>query len=95
VSDLPSDPRAAGIPAADVQLDIRHEVCPYTFLEAKLALEPLATGRILRVVVGNETSARDVPRSLADAGHAILAVEPVGPGLWCVTVRKGSPRRPA
>jgi TusA-related sulfurtransferase len=76
-----------------VELDIRNEVCPYTFLEAKLALEPLAAGRILRVVVGNETSARDVPRSLADAGHAVLAVEPTGPSLWRITVRKGSDRR--
>ncbi len=76
-----------------MELDIRNEVCPYTFLAAKLALEPLAPDRILRVVVGNETSARDVPRSLADAGHAILAVEPAGPGLWRITVRKGSDRR--
>ena len=54
-----------------------------------------SNGRILRVVVGNETSARDVPRSLADAGHTVLAVEVAGPGLWRITVRKGSDRRPA
>ena len=72
----------------DAELDIRDEVCPYTFLKAKLALEPLAAGRVLRVVVGNETSARDVPRSLIDAGHAVLAVEPAGAGLWAITVRK-------
>jgi TusA-related sulfurtransferase len=93
VSDRPPDPPGAGSEAAAVELDIRNEVCPYTFLAAKLALEPLAPGRILRVVVGNETSARDVPRSLADAGHAILGVEPAGPGLWRITVRKGSDRR--
>ena len=74
----------------DEQLDIRGEVCPYTFLLAKLALEPMAPGRVLRVLVGNETSARDVPRSLADAGHAVLAVEPAGPGLWAVVVRKSA-----
>jgi TusA-related sulfurtransferase len=76
-------------PVVDEQLDIRAEVCPYTFLLARLALEPMAPGRVLRVVVGNETSARDVPKSLADAGHAVLAVEPVGEGLWAVIVRKG------
>ncbi len=74
--------------AADGQLDIRDEVCPYTFLKAKLALEPLAPGQVLRVVVGNETSARDVPRSLGEAGHAVLAVEPLAPGLWAIVVRK-------
>jgi tRNA 2-thiouridine synthesizing protein A len=72
----------------DAELDIRGEVCPYTFLLARLALEPMAPGRVLRVVVGNETSARDVPKSLADAGHAVLAVEVAGAGLWAVIVRK-------
>lgn len=70
------------------ELDIRDEVCPYTFLKAKLALEPMAPGQVLRVLVGNETSARDVPRGLADAGHGVLAVESTGGGLWAITVRK-------
>ncbi len=72
----------------DAQLDIRDEVCPYTFLKAKLALEPMAPGQVLRVIVGDETSARDVPRSLGDAGHAVLAVEAVAPSLWAIRVRK-------
>jgi very-short-patch-repair endonuclease/TusA-related sulfurtransferase len=71
------------------ELDIRGEVCPYTFLRAKLALEPMDAGQVLRVVLGNETSARDVPKSLADAGHAVLGVEQSG-DLWVVTVRKGA-----
>ena len=71
-----------------LELDLRGEECPYTFLRAKLALEPLAPGACLRVVLGSETAARDVPRSLTEAGHAVLAVEPCGPGLWALTVRK-------
>jgi tRNA 2-thiouridine synthesizing protein A len=81
----PPDPEVA---RPDVELDIRGEVCPYTFLRAKLALEPLAPGTVLRVILGNETSTRDVPRSLADAGHTVLAVESAGPDLWVVTVRR-------
>jgi len=73
---------------ADARLDIRDEVCPYTFLRAKLALEPMAPGEVLQVVVGNETSARDVPRSLADAGHVVLAVDAREPGLWTIVVRR-------
>jgi TusA-related sulfurtransferase len=74
--------------APDLELDIRAEVCPYTFLRARLALEPLDAGQVLRVVLGNETSARDVPKSLADAGHAVLGVERLSGDLWVVTVRK-------
>jgi tRNA 2-thiouridine synthesizing protein A len=72
----------------DHELDIREEVCPYTFLRARLALEPMAPGRVLRVVLGNETSAREVPRSLTAAGHTVLGVHPAGPGLWALLVRK-------
>lgn len=72
----------------DAELDIREEVCPYTFLRARLALEPMDAGQALRVVLGNETSARDVPRSLAEAGHTILGVERLAEGVWAVTVRK-------
>ena len=50
------------------ELDLRGEVCPYTFLKARLALDELPAGAVLRVLVDNETSARDVPRSLAGAG---------------------------
>ncbi|HEV8306171.1 MAG TPA: alpha/beta fold hydrolase [Methylomirabilota bacterium] len=75
---------------ADAELDLRTEVCPYTFLKSKLALEPLAPGQLLRVVVGNETSAADVPRSLTGAGHVVLGVEQVGATLWAITVRKGT-----
>jgi tRNA 2-thiouridine synthesizing protein A len=71
------------------ELDLRGEVCPYTFLKARLALESLASGAVLRVVVDNEASARDVPRSLAGAGHAVLAVASTGDGAWAILTRRG------
>jgi TusA-related sulfurtransferase len=88
-ADRPLTPDAAE-PAS--RLDIRADVCPYTFLKARLALEPLPPGALLRVVVGNEVSARDVPRSLTAAGHAVVSVEVPAPGLWEILVRKAAPR---
>ncbi len=90
-SGSPPIPPPASRPASppEVVLDIRGEGCPYTFLRSKLALETLAVGQLLRVVVGDETSARDVPRSLSAAGHSVLAVEPLAPRLWAILVRKG------
>ena len=55
------EPVPPTVPAED--LDLRGEVCPYTFLKARLALEAISPGRVLRVVVDNAASARDVPRS--------------------------------
>ena len=71
------------------ELDLRGEVCPYTFLKARLALESLASDAVLRVVVDNEASARDVPRSLAGAGHSVLAVAATGDGAWAILTRRG------
>jgi tRNA 2-thiouridine synthesizing protein A len=71
------------------ELDLRGEVCPYTFLKARLALESLPSGAVLRVVVDSEISARDVPRSLAAAGHGVLACAPTGDGAWAILTRRG------
>jgi tRNA 2-thiouridine synthesizing protein A len=71
-----------------VDLDLRGEVCPYTFLKARLALEALPPGALLRVVVDNETSARDVPRSLAAAGHVVLGCTPTGARAWAILTRR-------
>jgi TusA-related sulfurtransferase len=73
---------------ADAELDLRGEVCPYTFLKSKLALETMTRGRILRVLVDNETSARDVPVGLRRAGHAVMAVVETAAGTWAIVVRK-------
>ena len=70
-------------------LDLRGEVCPYTYLKARLALEGLPAGALLRVIVDNETSARDVPRSLAGAGHAVLEVLTSTDGSWTIVTRRG------
>lgn len=70
-------------------LDLRGEVCPYTFLKARLALEGLPEQTVLRVVVDNPASARDVPRSLAGTGHAVLEVEAASDGTWVILVRRG------
>jgi tRNA 2-thiouridine synthesizing protein A len=78
------------VPGGSVEeLDLRGEVCPYTFLKARLALELLPESALLRVVVDNVTSARDVPRSLAAAGHAVLACAATGDGAWAILTRRG------
>jgi len=83
----------AAAPARDgggpEELDLRGEVCPYTFLKARLALEAISPGRVLRVVVDNAASARDVPRSLAAAGHAVLEVSAASDGTWTILTRRG------
>jgi TusA-related sulfurtransferase len=72
----------------DDELSLRGEVCPYTFVKSKLALEEMESGQILRVIVDNPVSAEDVPRSLRNEGHTVLEVARTGAGEWAIVVQK-------
>lgn len=69
-------------------LDLKGEVCPYTFVKAKLALEELQSGQALRVIVDNEESAANVPRSLRSEGHEVTDVTKLNDTDWAITVRR-------
>ena len=69
-------------------LDLKGEVCPYTFVKSKLALEAMESGQVLRVIVDNRGSAENVPRSLSSEGHQILNVAMLNDTDWAITVRK-------
>ncbi len=72
----------------DDVLDLKGEVCPYTFVKSKLALEDMESGEVLRVILDNPGSARNVPRSLSSEGHQILDVVQLDSTEWAITVRK-------
>ena len=72
----------------DEELDLKGEVCPYTFVKSKLALEELEAGQVLRVIVDNQSSADNVPRSLANEGQKVLGVSKVNDTDWAILVEK-------
>ncbi|MBZ0168154.1 hypothetical protein MELA_02048 [Candidatus Methylomirabilis lanthanidiphila] len=69
-------------------LDLKGEVCPYTFVKTKLALEELQSGQVLRVIVDNPGSAANVPRSLHSEGHVVIDVAQLNDTDWAITVKK-------
>jgi tRNA 2-thiouridine synthesizing protein A len=79
------DPSSSG----DRELDLRGEVCPYTFVRAKLALEAMPLGAALRVLVDHEPATRNIPRSATEWGQEVRSVEADGrPGLWRIVLIK-------
>jgi tRNA 2-thiouridine synthesizing protein A len=74
--------------AAAHELDLRGEVCPYTFVRTRLALEALPLGARLRVVVDHEPAARNVPRSAREWGQEVAAVDDLGDGRWAIALVK-------
>jgi tRNA 2-thiouridine synthesizing protein A len=89
---MPSSPTSSSQPAApspgDATLDLTGEVCPFTFVRTKLALEALPVGAALRVVVDHPPARDNVPRSAAAWGQEIVAVTEVAPGRWAIDLVK-------
>lgn len=73
---------------ADKTLDIKGEVCPYTFVKSKLAIEQIKVGQILEVIVDHLPAVENVPRSMENEGHEVLEVEQVNDRDWRILVRK-------
>ncbi len=73
---------------ADRTLDIRGQVCPLTFVRSKLAIEKMALGEVLEIIVDHQLAAVNVPRSMELEGQAVLGIEPVGEREWHLFVRK-------
>ena len=67
-------------------LDLRGEVCPFTFVRTKLRLEELSPGARLRIVVDHEPASRNVPRSLREWGQTVVSVDSSAPGTWTIEV---------
>jgi len=72
----------------DRTLDIRGQVCPLTFVRAKLAIEKMALGEVLEIVVDHQPAVVNVPRSMEHEGQAVLGVEQTGAVEWRLFVRK-------
>jgi len=85
-SSSPSSPpptsSSPGDPVASV--DIRGEVCPFTFVRTKLALEAVPIGGTLRVITDHEPASRNIPRSAREWGQEILGVTALPDGTWAI-----------
>ena len=73
---------------SDEEIDLRGEVCPYTFVKSKLALEEMAVGQVLRILLDYRPAVDNVPRSLAVQGDRVLEVRQINSTDWEITVQK-------
>lgn len=74
--------------ARENTVDLCGEICPFTFVRTKLALEELAMGAVLRVLVDHEPATRNIPRSAAEWGQEVIGVIRVAPRIWAIDLRK-------
>jgi TusA-related sulfurtransferase len=69
-------------------LDISHEVCPMTFVRTRLALDRLAVGETLLVLLRGEEPTRNVPQTALQLGHEVLSQQTDGAGLTRLLLRR-------
>ena len=70
------------------QLDITQEHCPMTFVSTKLKLAQMAKGDTLEVLLSEGEPLNNVPRSAAEQGFKVLAVEQVEGTTHRVVIEK-------
>ena len=70
------------------QLDITQEHCPMTFVRTKLKLAQMAKGDTLEVLLSEGEPLSNVPRSAAEQGFKVLAVEQVEGTTHRVVIEK-------
>jgi len=69
-------------------LDITRETCPMTFVRVRLALDRLAPGEVLEVLLSGEEPRRNVPRTAVEQGHSILAQDEDAAGVTRLLLRR-------
>ena len=57
-------------------IDITNEICPMTFVKAKLMIEKIPQNEVLEVRLKGKEPLFNVPRSILECGHIILYLEP-------------------
>lgn len=67
---------------SDAQLDLRGVLCPVNFVQIKLQLEEMESGKLLEVILDDGEPMRNVPRSLKEEGHQIIRVEKLESGKY-------------
>ena len=64
------------LPEADFFIDITDQVCPLTFVKTKLLIERMPAGKLAEVRLKGAEPLENVPRSVEEHGHEILALHP-------------------
>jgi len=72
----------------DKKLDIRGEVCPYTLVKSKLAIEEIEVGQVLEILLDYPEAVNNIPKAMLNYGHTVLKVEKINPKEWIIKIRK-------
>jgi tRNA 2-thiouridine synthesizing protein A len=79
----------------DKTLDIRGQVCPYTFVRSKLTIEKMNLGEVLEIILDHKPAVENVPRSMENEGQKVLKIDQTGEKEWHIFIRKNKEKKKA
>ncbi len=74
-------------------VDLKGQVCPYTFVRSKLAIEKMGLGEVLEIILDHKPAVENVPRSMENEGQKVLKIDQTGEKEWHVFVRKDKEKK--
>nr|WP_255466938.1 sulfurtransferase TusA family protein [Roseicella aquatilis] len=75
--------------SGDREIDITTDTCPMTFVRTRLALDRMQSGATLLIRLRGDEPRKNLPRSAAEQGHAVLAQQELEDGTTLLLLRKG------
>jgi phosphate transport system ATP-binding protein len=72
----------------DRELNLKGKICPYNFVESKLALEELEIGQTLKIIVDYKLAVTEVPRAMEFDGHKVLSIKQLNETDWEIVIQK-------
>jgi sulfite reductase (ferredoxin) len=70
-------------------LDLRGVACPMNFVKARLFVDKIATGEVVKLCLDEGEPVESVGSSMKAEGHEVFDVAKEGPGRYCMYIRKG------
>ena len=74
-------------------VDLKGQVCPYTFVRSKLAIEKMSLGEVLEIVLDHKPAVENVPKSMENEGQKVLKIDQTGEKEWHVFIRKDKEKK--
>ena len=72
----------------NMELNLKGTICPGNFVKAKLALEEMEPGQVLKIIVDYEPAVSEVPKAMEYEGHKILEVKRLNKTDWEIIIQK-------
>jgi len=72
----------------DKELNLKGTICPDNFVRAKLALEDISAGQILKIIVDYAPAVEEVPKAMEFDGHKVLDVKRLNQTDWEIIIQK-------